>query len=164
MLENTRKWVTVMDTKAGFISALNAGLLSFVWSGGKLIGGGCIQYISACTATVFSFISLILAVLIVIPRTKLNSVFNRKTSYKPNYKAISFYGYVAENYPQKKFPNFVSDVKQLSEEDLIDEVLEQYYTTSHIANTKSKWVYKSGCSLVFAIISTFVAVIARMAF
>ena len=31
-----RKWVSVMDAKAGFISAMNAGVLTFIWSGAKL--------------------------------------------------------------------------------------------------------------------------------
>jgi len=40
MAETSRKWVSAMDTKAGFISALNAGLLGFVWTGAKLIDAG----------------------------------------------------------------------------------------------------------------------------
>ncbi|WP_087128854.1 hypothetical protein [Caballeronia concitans] len=31
--EISRKWVSVMDTKAAFVSAMNAALLVFVWTG-----------------------------------------------------------------------------------------------------------------------------------
>lgn len=161
-VDNTRKWVTIMDTKAGFISALNAGLLSFIWTGGKLVNGECLQYVLAIFATIFSFTSLIIAVWIVIPRATLCAVFNSNTAYKPEYKPISFYGYVANNYPKKDFSKFITDVKNLSDEDLIDEVLEQHFTTSHIANTKSKLTERAGWSLLAALFLTFLAIAARV--
>jgi len=40
MVETSRKWVSVMDTKAGFLSGLNALLLGYIWTGAKLMEGG----------------------------------------------------------------------------------------------------------------------------
>ena len=74
MAETTRKWVSVMDTKAGFISALNAGLLGFIWTGAKLVEGGCWQKGLALAATVFSFSSLFVALRIVLPRASLKHI------------------------------------------------------------------------------------------
>ena len=90
MAEITRKWVSVMDTKAGFISALNAGLLGFIWTGAKLIEGGYWQKGLALAATVFSFSSLIVALHIVLPRASLKHIFGRHTSYVEGFKPISF--------------------------------------------------------------------------
>jgi hypothetical protein len=162
IVENTRKWVTIMDTKAGFISALNAGLISFIWAGGKLVEGEGLHYVLAILATLFSFASLIIAVWIIIPRATLFAVFKSKTAYKPEYKAISFYGYVANNYPKKDFSKFITDVKNLSDEDLIGEVLEQHFTTSHIANTKSRLAKWAGLFLLGALFLTFSAIAARV--
>ena len=33
--DNTRKWASVMDTKAGFVFTVNAVLIGFLWTGGK---------------------------------------------------------------------------------------------------------------------------------
>ncbi|MFM0016232.1 hypothetical protein PQR46_28210 [Paraburkholderia sediminicola] len=34
--EFSRKWITVLDAKAGFLVAINGALLAFVWTGAKL--------------------------------------------------------------------------------------------------------------------------------
>ncbi|MBX9896264.1 MAG: hypothetical protein K2Y09_14030 [Nitrosomonas sp.] len=162
MAENTRKWISVMDTKAGFISALNAGLLGFIWTGAKLIENGCWQKGLALAATVSSFASLMVALWIVLPRASLQRAFGKNTAYIGDYKPISFYGFVASNYSRKESGRFLSDVKKLDEAQLIDEALEQHFTTSHIAHAKTKCVEHAGYFLLSALFFTFAALVAKV--
>lgn len=163
MAENTRKWVSVMDTKAGFISALNAGLLGFIWTGAKLIdNGGCWQKGLALAATVSSFASLMVALWIVLPRASLQRTFGKNTTYIADYKPISFYGFVASNYSRKESGRFLSDVKKLDEAKLIDEALEQHFTTSHVAHAKTKCVEHAGYFLQAGLFLTAAALVAKV--
>jgi len=144
MAETTRKWVSVMDTKAGFLSALNAGLLGFIWTGAKLIDGACWPKYLAVAATVFSLASLWTALRIILPRASLKHVFGRCSTYIEGFKPISFYGFVADHYPKGEDGRFLREAKKLDNEALIDEALEQHFTTSHIVQVKSNHVAIAG--------------------
>lgn len=56
------------------------------------------------------------------------------------YEGISFYGYVASQYPGGKHAEFEFDVWPMNEEQLAREALEQHYTISHIVHAKSRLV------------------------
>jgi hypothetical protein len=161
MAETTRKWVSVMDTKAGFISALNAGLLGFIWTGAKLVEGGCWQKSLALAATVFAFSSLFVALRIVLPRASLKYIFGRHTSYVEGFKPISFYGFVADHYPKGEDGRFLDEVKKLDEAALIDEALEQHFTTSHVVQAKSNCVAVAGLFLKASILLTGAALFSK---
>ena len=62
--EISRKWVTVMDTKAGFIAALNLGLLGFLWTGAKLFSFEGLTRWLTLSSTVLALISLLAAILV----------------------------------------------------------------------------------------------------
>jgi hypothetical protein len=154
MTETTRKWVSVMDTKAGFVSALNAGLLGFIWTGARLIDGNFWPKGLALAATAFSLISLFTALRSVLPRASLKHVFGRGLAYADGFKPISFYGFVADHYPKGQDGRFIAEVKQLDEASLIDETLEQHFTTSHIVQRKSRLVAIAGLFLTIALLLT----------
>jgi hypothetical protein len=162
MAETNRKWVSVMDTKAGFISALNAGLLGFVWTGAKLIDGSCWQKDLAMAVTGFSLVSLLVALRVVLPRASLKHVFGRHSTYVEGFKPISFYGFVADHYPKGQDGRFINEVKKLDEAALIDEALEQHFTTSHIVQAKSNCVAIAGLFLKTALLLTGVALFLKV--
>ena len=152
MAETSRKWVAAMDTKAGFISALNAGLLGFVWTGAKLIDSGIWPKSLALLATFCSLVSLLSALCVVLPRASLKKVFGNGIEYADGFKAISFYGYVAANYPKGKADDFIAEVKAMDTAVLAHEALEQHYTICHVAQKKSMWVAFAGEFLILAFV------------
>ncbi|MGJ0484490.1 MAG: hypothetical protein ACR65R_08140 [Methylomicrobium sp.] len=152
MAETTRKWVSVMDTKAGFISALNAGMLAIMWSGAKLQNGSCWQKGLALSATLLSLISLFVALRVVLPRACLMHVFGHPLNYADGYKPISFYGFVATNYTNRQDGKFIDDVMKLDEAALAKEALEQHFTISHVVHAKSNLVAIAGLFLKLALL------------
>ncbi|MEI8209308.1 MAG: Pycsar system effector family protein [Methylococcales bacterium] len=164
MAETTRKWVSVMDTKAGFLSALNAGLLGFIWTGAKLADGSCWSKGLAILATVFSLASLLVALWVVLPRASLKKIFGRNMSYVEGFKPISFYGFVADHYPKGEDGRFLEEVKKLDEDALIDEALEQHFTLSHIVQTKSNYVVIAGRFLMVGLLLAGAALFSKVLF
>jgi len=162
MAETTRKWVSVMDTKARFLSALNAGLLGFIWTGAKLIDASCWPKGLAMAATGFSLVSLWVALRVVLPRASLKHVFGRHATYVEGFKPISFYGFVADHYTKGEDGRFINEVKNLDDAALIDEALEQHFTTSHIVQAKSKCVAIAGLFLKTALLLTGVALFLKV--
>lgn len=156
MTETTRKWVSVMDTKAAFISALNVGLLSFIWTGAKLMDvaiWNCPKGL-AVAATAAALASLLIALHVVLPRVSLKQVFGRRSTHLYRFRAISFYGFVSEYYPKEQDTRFLDDVKKLDEAALIDEALEQHFMISHVVQAKSNCVARAGLLLQIALFLT----------
>lgn len=152
MAEVSRKWCTVMDTKAGFVSALNAALLAFLWSGGRFGDETCWPLWAALLSTGLSAASLWIAVLTAIPTESLKASLKRNVTYKDGYKPVSFYAYVAVNY-QDSQARFERDVWALGEDDLAREALEQHYAISHVARQKSKKVAAAALVWVVALLA-----------
>lgn len=152
-----RKWSSVMDTKAGFISTVNLALIGFIWSGAKLGDTTGWPHRLGLSATLLALISLYLAIKVVLPRTTLAHAFGAPLEYTKIHKAISFYGYVAANYPHQEHSNFIADVNAMSEEDFAREALEQHFTISHIVQKKSDGIVRSGIIWLLAIACTAVA-------
>jgi len=162
MGEVSRKWVSVMDTKAAFLSALNGALLGFIWTGAKFVEAEDWPKWLALGASLCSLISLLSALWTVIPRGSLSKTFCRHSRYANGFKAISFYGYVASHYPQGEESTFFKDVDAMDEATLAREALEQHYTISHSIQKKSDWVTLSGWLLMAALILTGAALIAKV--
>lgn len=164
MTETTRKWVSVMDTKAGFISALNAGLLGFIWTGAKLLDGVGWNWPKglALTATASALASLLTALNVVLPRVSIRHVFGRHSTHLYRFKAISFYGFVAEYYPKEQDGRFLDDVKKLDDRALIDEALEQHFMISHVVHAKSNCVARAGLLLQIALFLTSAALFLKV--
>lgn len=119
-----RKWSSVMDAKAGFISTINLALIGFIWTSAKLgdISGWPCRF--GLFATAIATISLFFAIKVVLPRTTLAHAFGAPLEYANSYKAVSFFGYIAANYPHEKHAQFISEVGAMSEEDFAQEALE----------------------------------------
>lgn len=154
MTEASRKWVSVIDTKAGFLSGLCAATLAFVWTGAKLADAqGCVRYL-ALSATVMLLTSLFLALKVVLPRVSLRHAFGRDLTYTNGHQPISFFTYVADNFPADKHAKFVALVDAMDEKALAREALEQHYTICHVLQRKSRgvawagWIWLLASSLV----------------
>jgi len=161
MAETSRKWVSVMDTKAGFISALCAASLVFIWSGAKLADSpGCVRVL-AITATVLIVASLFLALQIILPRTNLFQAFRKRLVYAGDYHPISFFSYVAEKFPSEKHKEFLDLVDSMDEKALAREALEQHYTICHVLQRKSKGVAIAGWMWLMSALVIVVAMILR---
>lgn len=144
MTETSRKWVSVIDTKAGFLSGLCAATLAFVWTGAKLADAqGCVRYL-ALSATVMLLTSLFLALKVVLPRISLRHAFGSDLTYAASHHPISFFGYVADKFPAKKHAQFVALVDAMDEKALAREALEQHYTICHVLQRKSSGVAWAG--------------------
>lgn len=151
MTEASRKWVSVMDTKAGFISALCGSLIVFIWTGAKLPEvPGLVRYL-ALGATAMALIALFLSLKVVLPRITLQQAFGQKLTYSVTHKPISFFGYVADTYPAKDHMAFLADVDAMGEKELAREALEQHYTICHILQKKSKEVALAGWAWLLSV-------------
>lgn len=154
MADTSRKWITALDAKAGFLAAINGALLAFIWSSAKLPDDPSHWVKSlAYVASVISFFSLFIAMLTVFPRTNLDT--------NPTVPQLSFYGYVASKYAQNEGSRFVGDALAMSDSDLVREALEQHHAISHVAMIKNKGVMYAAGFWIGAIIFTAVDVLCR---
>lgn len=160
--EISRKWVSVMDTKAGFVAALNLGLLGFLWTGAKLAEAqGLVRWL-AMSATVFSIVSIVSAIWVAIPRETLHEIFGRKMRWDPQNKPVSFYGFVASEYGASDFERYRSYVTSLEMADLAQEALKQHFVICHSIARKSLYVKTAGLFLLAALGCLGVALAFRM--
>lgn len=139
-----RKWSAVMGAKAGFLSTINLALIGFIWTGAKLgdISGWPCRF--GLLATSIATLSLYFSIKVVLPRTTLAHAFGAPLEYTNNYKAVSFFSYIAANYPHEKHSEFIAEVDAMDEEDFAHEALEQHFTISHIVQKKSDGVERAG--------------------
>jgi hypothetical protein len=156
MVEVSRKWVTVMDAKAAFVSAMNAGLLAFIWAGAKL-GDMPACRSASVTASVFSLFSLTAAVWIVMPRGTVPGIKPARQQTGP--QPVSFYGYVAGF---KNAQDFAEHGHQLSERELVDEALHQQWAISKVVKRKESVMIFAGRMLLLAVVTTGVALVQKV--
>jgi len=156
-----RKWSAIMDAKAGFISTINLALIGFIWTGAKLgdISGWSCRV--GLLATAIAASSLYFAIRVVLPRTTLAHAFGAPLEYTKNYKAVSFFSYIAANYPHEKHAEFIAEIGAMSEEDFAQEALEQHFTISHIVQKKSDGVARAGLLWFVATSFTVIALVIR---
>jgi hypothetical protein len=152
--EISRKWVSVYDTKAGFVSAMNTALLAFIWTGAKFAAeSGVIKYV-ALAATLLSITSLVQALLLVLPRIDLPAVFGKEASYENHYEPVSFFGHVACKYPMTEWERYRQKVDAMDEHAFALEALEQHFTISHTLKKKSACLSRASTVLLAAILLT----------
>jgi Family of unknown function (DUF5706) len=161
MAETSRKWVSVMDAKASFLTALAGSTLVFVWTGAKLTEAPGYSRSLALSATALLLVSLALAVWVVLPRISLKQAFGRRLTYSNTHKPISYFGYVAEEFPADKHKAFVEIVDAMDDTTLAREALEQHYTICHVLRRKSLWVTWAGWVWLLALIQVVLALILR---
>jgi putative intracellular protease/amidase len=161
MAETSRKWVSAMDAKAGFISALCAASLAFIWTGAKLADSQGYVKALAITATLLILISLFIALRVILPRVILFHAFGKHLVYADDYHPITFFSYVAEKYPTEKHQQFLELVDSMDEKAFAREAIEQHYTISHILQRKSKGVAIAGWVWLIATAVVVVAMFLR---
>ena len=163
MAETTRKWATVMDAKAVFISTLNAIVLSLMWAGFKFGDTSGPPLWLAAVATLLFCASLVLAVLVVTPRATLSAALKQPMIYTGEIRPVSFYGYVTKNYPAGKFGQYRDKVLGMDLRALSIESLEQHYTISHIAQQKSEYVRHASLTWIAGLAFTLVGTAIKFA-
>ena len=68
LADSTRRWVAVMDTKAGFMFAVNGALLTFMWTAARLGEVLALARWLAMGASLCSLLALLAALWIIIPQ------------------------------------------------------------------------------------------------
>jgi len=144
MTETSRKWTSVMDVKASFVSALDTAALAFIWTSAKLSDSDGSSYYLAIAASVLLLVSLIVTLRVILPRTKLEQAFKRDTGYIEGYEPISFFSYIATRYPLDQQEKFFAIVNAKDDAAFAQEALEQHFTISHIAQKKASGVALAG--------------------
>lgn len=160
--EISRKWTQIMDAKAGFITALNLGLLSLLWSGVKVQEGCSISKWLGALATMSAIFSICSAILATLPRESLKNIFGRPVAWKGDYLPISFYGAISKAYKPEEFTNFFNLADVQTEEQMAYEALEQHFVISHGAAKKSTCVTHAGWFLFFAVVVTGIAILTKI--
>ncbi len=160
--EISRKWVAVMDAKAGFIAALNLGLLALLWSGAKIQDGACATKWIGVAATVFIVASISSAIWVALPRESLTAIFGRGIRWHGDYKPVSYYGFISQAYGKTDFAKLKDYVGGLTPAQLAEEALEQHFVLSHVAARKSGFVTIAGFLLLAAASLSGFAVLTRL--
>lgn len=157
LADATRRWVSVMDTKAGFLFAANGALLTFMWIGARV---GDVQPAArwlAITGSLCSLFALLAALWIVIPRPSLGARVAARRRSPP----ISFYGFVASAYGEGEFPRFERELAEFDDEDFAREALEEHFVVSRIVQAKATWVSVSGALTLFGMALAGVALLVK---
>lgn len=139
----SRRWTSVMDAKAAFLSALNGGLLAFLWGGAKLEGWYVLEKTLGYGATLVALFGLMAALWTISPREKLSFLVGKRSRWQAEYKPVSFYGYVAKKYGKGDFKNMESDLAKMDAAQFAHEALEQHFNISRVIQTKSEWVFRT---------------------
>jgi hypothetical protein len=160
MAETSRKWITVLDAKAGFVSGINGLILGLIWGWAKLPQHQGIVGFFATSGSVLLFVSVVIALSVVVPRYRLSQVFSSKIQYTGEARPVSFYGFVAAEFPLAKADRFLKELAEMTFEDFCAEAIEQHFTMSHLAAKKSKLLLLAASFQLAAIFLTIIAVVA----
>ncbi|NJD24560.1 MAG: hypothetical protein FIB06_04040 [Betaproteobacteria bacterium] len=160
--EISRKWVVVMDTKAGFIAALDLGLLGLLWSGARIQEGGCATKWIGVAATIIIVASVACAIWVALPRESLAAIFGKGIRWHGDYKPVSYYGFISQTYGKMEFAKLKNYAGGLTHAQLADEALEQHFVLSHAAARKSGFVRIAGFLLLAAASLSGLAVLTRL--
>jgi hypothetical protein len=165
MVEASRRWSMVMDSKAGFLSTLNAGLLGFIWLGSKLIDAGGLVAFLGVSATLFALTSLLLTLWTVLPRDALQrfiALFSTKARKPIQSNGVGFYADVANRFPTGQLPAFLALAKDLQPNDFEQDLLTQHYYICHVVQKKSVWISRAGWFLMLALTTTAIGMVERV--
>ena len=138
-----RKWTSVMDSKGTFFSAMNAGILAFLWGSLKIEQWHGAALYFGLSATLSSLIALLSAMLVIAPRENLSVLVGKKSPWTDEYKPLSFYGYISKRYGKDGLKGMVREFRGLDTEAFAYEALEQHHSISHVIQRKSNWVFRS---------------------
>lgn len=122
----SRRWTSVMDAKAAFLSALNGGLLAFLWGSAKIDSWTGMAKHFGVAATLVSVLSLMFALWVITPRQKLSTLVGKRSRWSEKYKPFSFYGYIATNYKQEEFKSMEAELAKMGDAEFAHEALEQF--------------------------------------
>ena len=156
-------WIGNMDTKVSFALALAGVLIGVIFEKGmpsaferitevsklaELSGGEIIAAILVALLYLSSFISILCFMLSIIARVKnLN-----------NASSIFFFGSIGN----MTLENYKSAVKDMDEEEMIDDLEEQIHTNSKICSLKAKWYNKGIRFLLVTVVLWFVCMIFQL--
>lgn len=147
-------WIGNIDTKVSFSLALSGALIGIIFDKGMphifkriaevsnlkvLSGGDLIGAILVILLYLLSFISILCFMLSIIARVNNPS----------NAPSVFFFGSIGN----MTLANYKNSVKDMEEQDIIDDLEEQIHTNSMLCSLKAKW-YNNGmkCLLVTVIL------------
>ena len=136
----TRRLASAMDTKAGFVFAVNGALLTSLWIGARMSDVGFVARWLAMGSSACAILALLAALWVIVPRPSVDTALYGKRGSRP----ISHYGYVVDRYSAEGFAQFECDVAQFDEADFAREALEAHFIVSRIVQVKSRWVAIAG--------------------
>lgn len=146
-----RKWTSVMDSKATFFSAMNAGILAFLWANLKIANWDGAALSFGLSATLSSLVALLSAILVITPRERLSVLVGKKSPWTDEYKPLSFYRYIAQKYGKHGLKDMVADFRRLDTAAFAYEALEQHHSISQVIQRKSNWVFRSAAFTMLAL-------------
>lgn len=162
-LEMVNTWISNIDTKVSFTLALAGVLIGFIFSTGlpsalkivsevsklqELNGGESIGAILVCVLYVVSFISILFFMLAIIARIKnMNNV-----------QSLFFFGSIAK----MEILDYKTKVNSMSEQEVLEDLLEQIHTNSMICNKKAKYYNRGIKFLVATIVLWFICMVFRL--
>jgi hypothetical protein len=155
----SRRWTSVMDAKGAFFSALNGGMLAFLWGSAKIGEWTDAPKFFGVMATVAAIAALLAALLVLTPREAPSMLVGRRRHWTDKYKPLSFYGYIARHYKHHDFDAMSKDFSNMTEEGFAQEALEQHFAISHVIQRKSAWVYRSSVFTACALVSAGVGLV-----
>ncbi len=163
MLSIINTWIGNMDTKVSFALALEGVLIGVIFEKGmpsafhritevsklaELSGGEIIASILVALLYLASFISILCFMLSIIARVKSPN----------NASSIFFFGSIGN----MTLVNYKNAVKDMDEEEIVDDLEEQIHTNSKICCLKAKWYNKGTKFLLVTIILWFVCMIFQL--
>lgn len=158
----SRRWTSVMDAKAAFLSALNGGLLAFLWGSVK-IGEWCgLEKGLGAGASIIALCALLCALWSIAPREKLSLLVGTPTRWEEEYKPVSFYGYIAKSYKHGDFKDMEVHLSKMGDAEFAHEALEQHFNISHVIQAKSGWIYRTVILTFLGILLTGWALLMRI--
>lgn len=143
-------WIGNIDTKVSFSLALSGALIGVIFDKGRprifrriaevsnlkvLSGGDLIGAILVILLYLLSFISILCFMLSIIARVNNPS----------NAPSVFFFGSIGN----MTLANYKSSVKDMEEQDIIDDLEEQIHTNSMLCSLKAKW-YNNGMKCLLA--------------
>ena len=136
----TRRLASAMDTKAGFVFAVNGALLTSLWIGARMADVGSVARWLAMGSSLCAVLALLAALWVIVPRPSVDAAIYGTRGSRP----VSHYGYVVNRYSADDFAQFERDVAQFDEADFAREALEAHFIVSRIVQLKSKWIAIAG--------------------
>lgn len=156
-------WIGNIDTKVSFSLALSGALTGVIFDKGMprifrriaevsnlqiLSGGDIIGALLVASLYLSSFIAILCFMLSIIARVNNPS----------NAQSVFFFGSIGN----MTLVNYKSSVKDMEEQDIIDDLEEQIHTNSMLCSLKAKWYNKGMKCLLATVILWFICMIFQL--